>query len=148
MRTFCCIVPARLGVLALSPLTCGSAIVCAFFSLYALIQFFHDLQLGQRVFLGLLGSSMALLALASVIGFFGAIAASYKAVAFYSAVLTHIWLSVVITGIINFVFIMKDKKYFVNNCKETFKDQHGPDAKAWCNDVSDCRPGLRYIAVD
>jgi hypothetical protein len=136
MKTFCCIIPARLGVLALAPLTLAASTVCAFFSLYALIQFFHDLQIGQRVFLGLLGSSMAVLALSSVVGFFGAIFASFKPVVFYETVLSHIWLSVVLTGIINFIFIMKDKEYFLANCKESYKNQHAGDATKWCNDVS------------
>lgn len=136
MRTFCCIIPARLGVLALAPITCAAASACSAFSLYALIVFFKDLLVGQKVFLGLLGSSMAILALASVIGFFGAAAASFKAVAFYSAVLSHIWLSALITGIVNFIFIMKDKDHFIQSCKDTFRDQQKEDAKEWCKEVS------------
>jgi hypothetical protein len=147
MRTFCCIIPARLGVLALAPITCATAAVCSLFSLYALIVFFQDLLIGQKVFLGLLGSSMGILALASIIGFFGAVAASFKAVAFYSAILSHIWLSALITGIVNFIFIMKDKDYFIKSCKDTFKDQQMGDAKAWCNQVSDKRSILRAVGL-
>lgn len=136
MRTFCCIIPARLGVLVLAPLTGAAATICCFFALYALIHFFDDLVLGQKVFLGLLGSSMAIVGLASIFGFLGAIIASLKAVSFYSAVLTTIWLSALLTGIINFVFLWKDRNYFVKSCAATNKDQIVGDVNDWCNGVS------------
>lgn len=136
MRTFCCIIPARLGVLVLAPLTGAAATVCSFFALYALIHFFDNLVLGQKVFLGLLGASMAIVSFASILGFIGAILASLSAVSFYSAVLTTIWLSALLTGVINFVFLWKDRNYFVNSCAATYRDQVIGNVRDWCNGVS------------
>ncbi|UZJ52601.1 hypothetical protein CBS101457_001921 [Exobasidium rhododendri] len=140
MNTFCCCLPSRIGVLLLSPLTCAASTVCSVIALYSLIQYNAELALGQRIFLGALGAAMAIVALSSVFGFVGALLKSYRAVSFYSAALLSIWLSVLATGVINFVFMYKDKDDFIDRCASRYEEEESlqqfqgyVDQEKWCN---------------
>lgn len=145
MQTFCCCIPSRLGVLLLAPLTCAASTVCSVVALYGLINYKDELALGQRIFLGALGAAMAIVALSSVFGFFGALMKSYRAVSFYATALLSLWLSIVATGVINFIFLYKDKEDVIDRCasrneeNEALQKFNGyVDQEKWCSKVRGC----------
>jgi len=143
MKTFCCCFPSRVGVLVLSPLTCAASMTCSVISFIALIQYHTELALSQRIFLGFLGAATAVVAISSVFGFFGALSKNHSAVTFYSSALLSIWLTVVASGVLNFVFLYKNKDDFVDRCAtryEETQDLHQLRSyvgeEKWCNKVS------------
>ena len=120
-----------MGVVILSPITCALAVVSATFTIYGLDRFWHELSKSQRIFLCCLSAMLIVVALASIFGFVGAIIRSHSLVTIYSNVLYSLWITLTATGVLNFIFLYKDKDDFVDNCRRT---QH--ETKEWCRTVS------------
>lgn len=116
MRTFCCCLPTRLGVLILSPVTFLGSLVVAGALIWALVHESSSLTTVQKVLTGALAAEMTLFCLASLFGFIGSIFASYRAVRFYSTMMWSLWLLTLALGIVEFVFLFKDKDQYVENC--------------------------------
>jgi hypothetical protein len=134
-RTFCFCLPTRLGVLILAPLTFCFALICSVVALVGLARHHDSLGLAQNLFLGFLGSMMAFTALASLFGFIGAILASYKMVSIYGSSLYMSFLSILVTGAVNFGITWHDRDDFVRDCRADNRDMSRKD----CRHVSNRR---------
>ena len=136
-RTFCFCLPTRLGVLILAPLTFVMALVCSVVALIGLAKYHDSLGLAEKIFLGFLGSSMALTALASLFGFVGAILANLKMVSLYGSSLYMSFLSVLITGAVNFGITWHNRDDFVRDCRADNRDMTRKDCKHVSNTKND-----------
>ncbi|TKY86494.1 hypothetical protein EX895_004643 [Sporisorium graminicola] len=117
MRTFCCCIPARLGVLVLSPVSAVAAALLAYTQLYLLINYQAQYDTFEKAIRGALAGITILLALASLFGLLGAIFARRTMVSFYSNML---WLALVIftvLGAIEIWQLFRNKDRFVNSCE-------------------------------
>lgn len=93
MRTFCCCIPVRLGVLVLSPVTAVAAALLAYTQLYLLIHQQATYDTFEKAIRGALAGITILLALASLFGFLGSLFARRRMVSLYSNML---WISLLI----------------------------------------------------
>ncbi len=93
MRTFCCCIPVRLGVLVLSPVTAVVAALLAYTQLFLLIHQQARYDTFEKAIRGALVGITILLALSSLFGFVGSVIARRRMVSFYSNIL---WISLLI----------------------------------------------------
>ncbi|PWN33712.1 uncharacterized protein FA14DRAFT_180347 [Meira miltonrushii] len=128
-RTFCCCLPTRLGVLILAPLTFAFALTCGVVTLVGLAQHHESLGLAERLFLGFLGSLMALTSLTSLFGFIGAIMANYKMVSLYGSSLYMSFVSVLIFGSVNFGITWHNRDDFIRQCRADNKGMSKDDCR-------------------
>ncbi|SPO26142.1 uncharacterized protein UTRI_02418 [Ustilago trichophora] len=87
MRTFCCCIPVRLGVLMLSPLTAIAATLLAYTQLYLLLNYESQYDTFTKAIRGALAGITILIALSSLFGLLGALFARRGMVSFYSNML-------------------------------------------------------------
>lgn len=117
MRTFCCCIPVRLGVLALSPITAAAAAILAYTQLYLLIHYNTHYDTFQEAIRGALAGITILIALASLFGFIGAIFARRRMVSFYSNMLWFGLIVFVVLGAIDIWQLFRNKDTFVRSCE-------------------------------
>ncbi|SJX62308.1 uncharacterized protein SRS1_13154 [Sporisorium reilianum f. sp. reilianum] len=130
MRTFCCCIPVRLGVLVLSPVSAIAAALLAYTQLFLLINYEAQYDTFEKAIRGALAGITILLALASLFGLLGAIFARRGMVSFYSNML---WISLVIftvLGAIEIWQLFRNKDQFVNSC-ETRTDLKTQDLQSF-----------------
>lgn len=130
MKTFCCCLPTRLGVLLLSPLTLCFAAACSTISLYALFRYLDDLALSQRICLAVIGFSTAFLALTSLFGFIGAIVAKRQCVSVYNLSLWIVIFVVTSFGMINFAVQWHLQERFIHACKQDNQNRSNKQCRA------------------
>lgn len=128
-RTFCCCLPTRLGVLILAPLTFAFALICSVITLYGLAKHQESLGLTEKIFLGFLGSMMAITSLTSLFGFIGAIMSNYKMVSLYSSSLYMSFVSVLIFGAVNFGVTWHNRDDFIRDCRADNKGMSKHDCR-------------------
>ncbi|SNX84657.1 uncharacterized protein MEPE_03366 [Melanopsichium pennsylvanicum] len=117
MRTFCCCIPVRLGVLILSPITAAAAALLAYTQLYLLINYPSQSDTFQKAIRGALAGITILIALASLFGFLGAIFARRRMVSFYSNML---WIGLIIftvVGVIDLWQLFRNKDSLISTCE-------------------------------
>jgi hypothetical protein len=133
--TFCCCIPTRIGVLLMAPITCLLAICSSIISIYGLVHFWHDISVWQKVFLCSLSGMTIIVALASVYGFIGAIVKSHNSVNIYSNALYSLWISLTASGILSFIFLLKDQDDIIDACIHSQNESWH-----WCRKVSTSFP--------
>ena len=117
MRTFCCCIPVRLGVLLLSPVTAIAAALLAYTQLYQLIHFQSQYDTFEKAIRGALAGVTILIALASLFGLLGAFFARRRMISFYSNML---WLGLIIftvLGAIDIWQLFRNKDDFTRKCE-------------------------------
>lgn len=117
MRTFCCCIPVRLGVLLLSPLTTVVAALLAYTQLFQLIHYAAQYDTFEKAIRGALAGITILIALASVFGFIGSLVAGRRLVSFYSNMLWVGLLAFVVVGAIEIWQLFNNKQDFINTCE-------------------------------
>lgn len=117
MRTFCCCIPVRLGVLLLSPLTTVVATLLAYTQLFQLIHDAAQYTTFEKAIRGALAGITILIALASVFGFIGSLVAGRRLVSFYSNMLWLGLLAFVVVGAIEIWQLFHNKQDFINTCE-------------------------------
>ena len=143
LTTFCCCIPTRLGVLLMAPFTCILAICSTVISIYGLVHFWHDISIWQRIFWCSLSIMTTIVALASVYGFVGAIIKSHNSVNVYSNAMYSLWISLTASGILSFIFLLKDQEDVIDACIHTQRESYG-----WCKKVSrESHPALKYWTI-
>jgi hypothetical protein len=135
--TFCCCIKTRLGVLLMAPITCLLAIASTVISIYGLVHFWHDISIWQRIFWCSLSAMTSILALASVYGFVGAIVKSHNSVNVYANAMYSLWISLTASGILSFIFLLKDQEDVIDACIHTERQ-----SDYWCKKVSLIVPPL------
>lgn len=116
MRTFCCCIPVRLGVLVLSPVTAIAASLLAYTQLYLLLNYQSQYDTFEKAIRGALAGITILIALASLFGLLGAIFARRTMVSFYSNML---WIGLIIftvLGAIDIWQLFRNKDQFATKC--------------------------------
>lgn len=117
MRTFCCCIPVRLGVLILSPLTVIAATLLAYTQLYLLLNYQSQYDTFTKAIRGALAGITILIALSSLFGLLGALFARRSMVSFYSNML---WLGLIIftvLGAIDIWQLFRNKDDFSRKCQ-------------------------------
>ena len=117
MRTFCCCIPVRLGVLVLSPVTTVAAALLAYTQLYLLINYQSQYDTFEKAIRGALAGITILIALASIFGLLGALLARRAMVSFYSNML---WIGLIVftvLGAIDIWQLFRNKDAFARTCE-------------------------------
>lgn len=117
MRTFCCCIPVRLGVLLLSPVTAVAAALLAYTQLFLLIHYQAQYDTFEKAICGALAGITILIALASLFGLLGSILARRSMVAFYSNMLWLGLLIFVVLGGIEIWQLFSHKEAFARSCE-------------------------------
>ncbi|KAJ9476294.1 hypothetical protein PHBOTO_006636 [Pseudozyma hubeiensis] len=117
MKTFCCCIPVRLGVLILAPATTVLASLLAYTQLSLLINYQNQYGTFEKAIHGALAGITILIALASLFGLLGAVLARRSLVAFYSNIL---WLGLLIFAVLGGIEIwqlFRNKDSFASQCE-------------------------------
>lgn len=117
MRTFCCCIPVRIGVLLLSPVTAVAAALLAYTQLFLLIHYQLQYDTFEKAIRSALAGITILIGLASIFGFLGAIFARRRMVSFYSNML---WIGLIVftvLGAINIWQVFRNKDDAAQRCE-------------------------------
>lgn len=118
MRTFCCCIPVRLGVLLLSPVTAVAAALLAYTQLYLLINHGQNDDTFEKAIRGALAGITILIALASLFGLVGSIFARRRMVSFYSNMLWIGLLIFTVLGAIDLWQLWSHRDTFARSCEQ------------------------------
>lgn len=117
MTTFCCCIPTRLAVLILAPITAFFSTVFSIGLIKGLIDYWNTLRMNHQISLILLTIVVVVVAIASVMGFFGAIVRNFNSVNAYSQTLYSLCVAFLIVGIVNIVLMFKGRQELIDSCE-------------------------------